>query len=107
MNRARTALLSAGFAAIACAAYGADTGATPLLPADSTSAFQLSSAAAESAKMSMVAVKGQPFSSALRIEVTAKPRRSADVQISAPAGAATASGDVLMVSFWMRSGAAG
>ena len=107
MNRVRTALLSAGFAAISCAAYAADTGATALLPPDYASAFKLSSAAGESAKMSTVAVKGQPFSSALRIEVSVKPRRSADVQISAPAGAATASGDVPMVSFWMRSGAVG
>ena len=107
MNRVRTILLGAGFAAISCAAYAADTGATALLPADSASAFKLSSAAGESAKMSTVPVKGQPFSSALRIEVSAKPRRPGDVQISAPAGAATASGDVLMVSFWMRSGAAG
>jgi GH35 family endo-1,4-beta-xylanase len=106
MNRVRTAVLIAGFAAISCAAY-ADTGTMALLPADSASAFKLSSAAGESAKMSTVVVKGQPFSSALRIEVSAKPRRSADVQISAPAGAATAAGDVLMVSFWMRSGAAG
>jgi endo-1,4-beta-xylanase len=107
MNRVRTTLLSAGFAAINCAAYAAGAGATALLPADSASAFKLSSAANESAKMSTVAVKGQPFSSALRIEVSAKPRRPTDVQISAPVEAATASGDVLMVSFWMRSGVAG
>jgi endo-1,4-beta-xylanase len=107
MNRVRTSLLCAGLAALTCAAFAADTGTTALLPADSTSAFKLSSAAGESAKMSTVPVKGQPFSSALRIEVSAKPRRSADVQISAPAGAATASGDVLMVSFWLRSAAAG
>ncbi len=103
MNRARITLLTAGFAAICCAAYAADMGGTALLPADSAFAFKLSSAAGEFAKMSTVAVKGQPFSSALRIEVSAKPRRPADVQISAPAGAATAGGDVLMVSFWMRS----
>jgi endo-1,4-beta-xylanase len=107
MNRAKTTfLLSAGFAAIHCAAYAADTGATSLLPADSASAFTLSSNAGERAKMSTVAVKGQPFASALRIEVSAKLGRSTDVQISAPAGAATASADVLMVSFWMRSGTA-
>jgi endo-1,4-beta-xylanase len=107
MNRARTTFLSAGFAIIGCAAYAADTGATALLQADSAAAFKLSSAAGESAKMSTVAVKGQPFSSALRIEVSAKPRRPADVQIAAPAEAATAGGDVLVVSFWMRSGTAG
>ncbi len=105
MNRLRTAILSAGFAAITCAAH-AQTGATTLLPADSASAFTLSSAAGEFAKMSSVAVRGQPFSSALRIEVSPKPQRSTDVQISAPTAAATASGDVLMISFWMRSGAA-
>jgi hypothetical protein len=69
------------------------------LPANSGSAFQLRRSAGESAKMSRVAVRGQPFSSALRIEVTAKPRGAADVQIAAPAGAPMASGDVWMVSF--------
>ncbi|MBZ5586469.1 MAG: endo-1,4-beta-xylanase [Acidobacteriia bacterium] len=107
MSRVHTILLSAGLAALGCAAYGADTGATALLPADSASAFKLSSAAGEFAKMSTATVKGQPFSSALRIEVSAKPRRPAEVQVSAPVDAAMASGDILMVSFWMRSGAAG
>ena len=107
MSRVHTILLSAGLAALGCAAYGADTGATALLPADSASAFKLSSAAGEFANLSTVAVQGQPFSSALRIEVSAKPRRPAEVQVSAPVDAAMASGDILMVSFWMRSGAAG
>lgn len=104
MNSVQTTLLCAAFAAISCAAYAVDTQPTALLPADSAAAFKLSSAAGEAAKMSTVVVKGQPFSSALRIEVSVKARRAADVLISAPTGASTASGDVLMVSFWMRSG---
>jgi len=63
-------LLSAGLAALVCAAYGADTGATSLLPADSASAFKLSANAGDYAKMSTAAVTGQSFKSALRIEVT-------------------------------------
>lgn len=89
-------------ALLACTVYGAD-GGTALLPADSASAFKLSSNAGEFAKMSSVAVTGQPFSTALRVEVAKKPPRAADVQIAAPVDGAVASGDVLVVSFWMRS----
>ena len=103
MNRARMILPIAGLAALACAAYGADSGATSLLPADSASAFKLSATAGDYAKMSTEAVRGQAFSSAVRIEVTKKPQRSTDVQISAPIDGPAASGDVLLVSFWMRS----
>jgi GH35 family endo-1,4-beta-xylanase len=67
----------------------------------------LSGNAGEFAKMSTAAVSGQPFKSALRIEVAKKPQRSGDVQIAAPVDGVVASGDVLLVSFWMRSGAAG
>jgi GH35 family endo-1,4-beta-xylanase len=104
MSRVRTILLSAGLAALASAAYGAD--AIPLLPADSASAFRLSGAG-EFAKMSTATVTGQPFTSALRIEVSSQPQRPQDVQIAAPVDAAVGSGDVLMISFWMRSGAPG
>jgi GH35 family endo-1,4-beta-xylanase len=104
MSRVRTILLSAGLAALASAAYGAD--AIPLLPADSASAFRLSGAG-EFAKMSTAAVTGQPFTSALRIEVSSQPQRPQDVQIAAPVDAAVGSGDVLLISFWMRSGAPG
>src|ERR1039458_5131732 len=107
MNRAHPILLSAGLAAVAFAAYGADPGFKALLPADSASAFKLSANADDYAKMSTAAVIGRTFSNALRIEVTKKPQRTADVQISAPVDAAMATGDVLLVSFWMRSGAAG
>jgi GH35 family endo-1,4-beta-xylanase len=107
MNRVRTILLSAGLAALASSAYGASPGAAALLPADSAAAFKLSGNAGEFAKMSTASVSGQPFKSALRIEVARKPQRSGDVQIAAPVDAAVASGDVLLVSFWMRSGAAG
>jgi len=107
MSRVRTTLLSAALAALTCAAYGADTGATALLPADSAAAFKLNANAGDYAKMSTVAVSGQPFKTSLRIEVTKKPQRSGDVMISAPVDAALAGGDVLLVSFWMRSGTAG
>jgi hypothetical protein len=107
MNRVRTILLSAGLAALASSAYGASPGAAALLPADSAAAFKLSGNAGEFAKMSTAAVAGQPFKSALRIEVAKKPQRSGDVQIAAPVDGIVASGDVLLVSFWMRSGAAG
>ena len=102
MNRTRAIYLTAGLAALACAAYGAD-GATSLLPPDSASAFKLRSSAGEFAKMSTVTATGQPFASALRIEVATKPQRPADVQIAAPVDGAVASGDVLLVSFRMRS----
>ncbi|MGE5489033.1 MAG: endo-1,4-beta-xylanase [bacterium] len=107
MIRARTFVLSAGLAALACAAYAADAGAASLLPADSASAFRLSERAGEFARLSTVTVTGQPFSSALRIEVTKKPQRANVVQLSAPVEAAIAGGDVLMISFWMRSATPG
>ena len=74
-----------------------------LLPGDSAAAFRLNGTAGEFAKMSTAAVTGQPFSNALRINVTKTPQRPADVQIAAPVDAAMAAGDVLMVSFWLRS----
>ena len=104
MTRIRTILLTAGLTGLACAAYAADTGATALLPADSASAFKLGASAADYAKMSTAAVTGQPFKNALRIEVTKKPQRSGDVTLSAPVDAAMATGDVLLVTFYMRSG---
>jgi GH35 family endo-1,4-beta-xylanase len=69
--------------------------------------FRLSGSAGEFAKMSTAEVNGQPFSKALRIDVSKKPQRSQDVQIAAPVDAAMASGDTLLVSFWMRSGTPG
>ena len=60
MSRVRTILLSAALAALTCAAYGADTGATALLPADSAAAFKLNANAGDYAKMSTAAVSGQP-----------------------------------------------
>ena len=107
MSRVFTMILSAALAALACAAHGAETGAKSLLPADSASAFRLSASAGEFAKMSTAEVTGQPFLKALRIEVAKEPQRAQDVQIAASVDAAMASGDVLMVSFWMRSGTAG
>jgi endo-1,4-beta-xylanase len=103
MNPVRATLLKVGLATVVCAAIGADAGAQALLPADSASAFRLSSSAGEYARMSPVAVTGQPFSTALRVEVTKKPGRASDVQLATPIDASVASGDVLLVSFWMRS----
>lgn len=105
MSRVQTILLTLGLTTFAAMAYGAD--ATALLPADSVPVFKLGANAAEYAKMSTVEVNGQTFTKALRIEVTRKPQRSADVMISTPVDAALASGDVLLVTFWMRSGIAG
>jgi endo-1,4-beta-xylanase len=108
MRQVRTIVLSAaGLLLASCAAYAADAGGTALLPADSATAFKLSANAGDYAKMSSAAVTGQPFRTALRIEVTKKPQRAGDVMISTPVDAAMAAGDVLLVSFWMRSGAAG
>jgi endo-1,4-beta-xylanase len=103
MSRVRAILLSAGLAVAVCTAYGAAARTQDLLPADPVSVFRLSDAAGESAKMSTAAVTGQPFSKALRIEVAKRPQRPDDVQITAPVDAGMASGDVLLVSFWMRS----
>jgi endo-1,4-beta-xylanase len=107
MSPVRTILLTAGLAVLACTAYAEDTGATALLPADSASVFRLSGSAGEFAKQSTAAVTGQPFTSALRIEVSRKPERAQDVQIAAPVDAAMARGDVLMISFWLRSSFSG
>ncbi len=100
MTQKRPILLCTALAAIACAAFGAD--ATNLLPADSAALFKLSNNAGDLARMSATAVTGQPFASALHIEVTAKPGRG-DITVAAPVDAAIANNDVLMVSFWMRS----
>ena len=43
----------------------------------------------------------------LRVEVTKKPERPADVQLSKSIEAALPAGDVLMVSFYMRSAGSG
>jgi GH35 family endo-1,4-beta-xylanase len=107
MSHARTILLCAGLAAFACAAHADDSGPIALLPPDSAFAFRLSDAAGEFAKLSVATVSGQPFQSALRLEVSKKPARSQDVQISAPLTAAVTSGSVLMISFWMRSANSG
>ncbi|MDR3703303.1 MAG: hypothetical protein P4L56_26890 [Candidatus Sulfopaludibacter sp.] len=92
---------------MACAVHADDTVPAALLPADSASVFRLGGTAGGSAKMSTVAATGQPFKSALRIEVAKKPERLQDVQIAAPVDAAMASGDVLLASFWIRSAAPG
>ena len=104
MSRVHTVLLTAGLAALTCAAYGADSEGTALLPPNSAYAFKLSDGAGEFAKMTTAAIDGGTFSSSLRVEVTKKPERAAAVRIAAPVDAALASGDVLMLSFWMRSG---
>ena len=106
MNPVRSLLLSGALAALAACAYAADD-ATTLLPANSTSAFQLNKAAADFAKMSPATVTGPGFTTALRIEVAKKPERAADVQIAAPIDATLATGDVLMVSFYLRSAGSG
>ena len=103
----RTILRSLVLAVLASWLYAAGSGVTALLPPDSAAIFRLSGNAAGFATMSPVAVTGQAFPTALRIEVTARPRRSQDVQIAATVDAAMASGDVLLVSFWMRSGSPG
>lgn len=107
MRRISSELTIGALLALASAASGADPSATSLLPADSLSIFNLSSAAGEFAKISTVAAAGQPFAKALRIEVGKKPQQGTAVQIAAIVDAAMATGDVLMVSFWMRSGTPG
>jgi len=102
MNRVRSFLLGASMAALAASAFAAD-GPTVLLPADSTPTLKLSGAAGESARITNAPVTGQPFKTVLRIEVAKKPERPTDVQISTPIEAAMSAGDVLMVSFYMRS----
>src|SRR5512142_200913 len=93
-------------AALGVGAHAGGQAAQSLLPADASAAFKLIDGGGDYARMSTVAVTGQPFKSALRIEVTRKPERAQQVTISMPVDAAIANGDVLMVSFWMRSGAA-
>ena len=106
MNRVRSLLLGASMAALAASAFAAD-GPTVLLPADSTLALKLSGAAGESARITNAPVTGQPFKTVLRVEVTKKPERPTDIQISTPIEAALSAGDVLMVSFYMRSAGSG
>lgn len=106
MTRIRSEFAICVLSGLASAAFGADTSATSLLPVDSLSVFSLSSAAGEFAKISSVTAAGQPFATALRIEVGKKPEQATAVQIAATVDAPIASGDVLMVSFWMRSGTA-
>jgi len=93
-------------AALAVFGFAAD-GPTVLLPADSNLALKLSGAAGESARMTNAPVTGQPFKTVLRVEVTKKPERPTDVQLSTPIEAALSVGDVLMVSFYMRSAGSG
>jgi endo-1,4-beta-xylanase len=106
MKRISATMLGA-VTALACAAYAAGQAPKSLLPADAAATFKLSEGASAYAKLSTTVATGQAFKSALRIEVTTKPERAQQVTVSAPVDAAIANGDVLMVSFWMRSGAAG
>ncbi len=106
MNRVRSLLLGASMAALAASAFAAD-GPTVLLPADSTLALKLSGAAGESARITNATVTGQPFKTVLRVEVSKKPERPTDVQLSTPIEGALSAGDVLMVSFYMRSAGSG
>src|ERR1035441_525187 len=94
MNRVRCLLLGASMAALTASAFAAD-GPTVLLPADSSPAFKLSGAPGESARMTNAPVTGQPFKTVLRVEVTKKPERPTDVQLSTPIEAALSAGDVL------------
>jgi len=105
MKRLQKTLVGGAVAAFAFAfaVRAADDAPLALLPANSGDAFRLSGSAADSAKLSTAAVTSQPFTSALRIEVGKKTQPSGAVQIVAPVDATVASGDVLMVSFWMRS----
>lgn len=102
-----TAMLMGAAMVWTCAGFAADQATTSLLPGDAVAAFRLSEGAGNYARMSTTVVAGQPFKTALRIEVTATPERAQSVMISTPVNAAIASGDVLMISFWMRSGAPG
>jgi endo-1,4-beta-xylanase len=94
-------------AVVACAAFAAGQGATALLPADPASTFTLNDGAGSYARVSTTQVTGQSFKSALRVAVTSKPQRAQEVTLSTKVDAAIANGDVLMISFWMRSGAPG
>ena len=96
-------LLTTGFVALAWVAQGAETGATSLLPQDSAARFRLSGGAAEFAKMTTAPVSGQPFSTALRIEVGKKPESAARAEVAASVDADMKSGEVLMASFWVRA----
>ena len=106
MRRIPTVVLGAVMV-LACAAFAAGQAAKSLLPTDAEAVFKLSDSAGGYARMSTTAVTGQAFKSALRIEVAKKPERAQQVTISTPVDAAIANGDVLMVSFWMRSGGPG
>jgi endo-1,4-beta-xylanase len=101
------AMMLGAVTALACAAYAAGQAPKSLLPADVAATFKLNDGADAYAKLSTTVAAGQAFKSALRIEVTTKPDRAQQVTVSAPVDAAIANGDVLMVSFWMRSGAPG
>jgi endo-1,4-beta-xylanase len=106
MYRVRSLLVGAALASLAPFAFAADA-PTVLLPPDSIAALKLNGAAGESARITNVPVTGQPFKTVLRIEITKKPERANDVQISTPIDATMAAGDVLMVSFYMRSAGTG
>jgi endo-1,4-beta-xylanase len=95
--------LTTGFVALTWVAQGAETGAASLLPQDSAARFRLSGGATEFAKMTTAPVSGQPFSTALRIEVGKKPESAARAEVAASVDADMKSGEVLMASFWVRA----
>ena len=113
MNRVRTILLSAGLAAVCLRcirrrrrSHGPSAGGLRLrVPVERQRrrvSEDVHGGGNGPAILESVAHRsGQSAASAAR---AAAPR---GVQIAAPVDAAMASGDVLMVSFWMRSGAAG
>ena len=102
MYRVRSVLLGAALAALAPFAFAADA-PTVLLRPDSLAALKPNAALGEFARITNAPVTGRPFKTVLRIEITKKPERASDVQISTPIDATMAAGDVLMVSFYLRS----
>ncbi|HVF85078.1 MAG TPA: hypothetical protein VM821_03790, partial [Abditibacteriaceae bacterium] len=78
------------------------TGGVSVLGADTMSVLQLSGAT-ESGTVTPVAVQGQPFSRALRLQTLKRPANEWSLQIGAPNTQAVKKGDVLLASFWARA----
>lgn len=74
-----------------------------LLPDDALGAFRLGGSAAREGRVERVSVGDGPVPAALRVRTERRPAQSYEVQLTAKTVAPVESGDVLLVTFFMRA----
>jgi hypothetical protein len=93
-------------AAAATAVIAADGAPAVLTPADAIAASVFQGAKGGPARHSVVAVAGQPFAAAVRLEVVTATEQDWNVNLLVPVEGAVAKDEALEVEFWVRAEAA-